>query len=76
MAEAISLAKELNDTYGLAAALNCAAVLALMERNVADVERYSSDLIELSTPHHYPRAWSFIIGYVLTRVVINPGRVS
>jgi hypothetical protein len=55
MAEAISLAKELNDMYGLAAALNCAAVLALMEGNVADVERYSSDLIELSTPHHYPQ---------------------
>jgi hypothetical protein len=55
MAEAISLAKELNDMYGLAAALNCGAVLALMECNVADVERYSSDLIELSTPHHYPQ---------------------
>jgi hypothetical protein len=54
-AEAISLAKELNDMYGLAAALNCAAVLALMERNVAEVERYSSDLIELSTPRHYPQ---------------------
>jgi predicted ATPase len=55
MAEAISLAKELNDMYGLAAALNCAAVLALIERKVADVERYSSALIELSTPHHYPQ---------------------
>jgi predicted ATPase len=55
MGEAISLAKELNDVYGLAAALNCAAALALMQRNVADVERYSSDLLELSTPHHYPQ---------------------
>ena len=53
MAEAISLAQELNDMYGLAVALNCAAVLAHMERNVADVERRSSDLIELSTRHHY-----------------------
>jgi predicted ATPase len=53
MAEAISLAQELNDMYGLAVALNCAAVLAHMERNVANVERRSSDLIELSTRHHY-----------------------
>jgi predicted ATPase len=53
MAEAISLAKELNDMYGLAAALNCAAVLTHLERNVADEERHSSDLIELSTHHHY-----------------------
>ena len=53
MAEAISLAQELNDMYGLAVALNCAAVLTHMERNVADVECRSSDLIELSTRHHY-----------------------
>jgi len=53
MAEAISLAKELNDMYGLAVALRIAADLARMERNLADVERYSSDLIELSTRHHF-----------------------
>jgi predicted ATPase len=53
MADAISLAQELNDMYGLAVALNCAAVLLHMERNVADVKRRSSDLIELSTRHHY-----------------------
>src|SRR4029077_1620128 len=53
MEEAISLAKELNDMNALALALNCAAILAHMERNVADVERRSSDLIELSTRHHY-----------------------
>jgi hypothetical protein len=52
MAEAISLAKELNDMYGLAVAL-FAAALADMERDLADVERHSSDLIELSTRHHY-----------------------
>ena len=53
MAEAISLAKELNDMYGLAVALNVATALGHMERNLADVERYSSDLIELSTRHHF-----------------------
>jgi tetratricopeptide (TPR) repeat protein len=53
MEEAISLAKELNDMNALALALNCAAILAHMERNVADVERRSSNLIELSTRHHY-----------------------
>jgi NACHT domain len=63
MAEAISLAQELNDMYGLAVALNCAAVLAHMERNVADVERRSSDLIELSTRHHYAQ-W-LAIGSIL-----------
>jgi serine/threonine protein kinase len=63
MAEAISLAKELNDMYGLAAALNCAAVLAHMERSLAGVERHSSDLIELSTRHHYAQ-W-LAVGSVL-----------
>jgi predicted ATPase len=53
MIEAISLAKELNDMYGLAVALNVAATLARIERNLADVERYSSALIELSTRHHF-----------------------
>jgi adenylate cyclase len=53
LAEAISLAKELNDMYGLAVALQFAAALAAMERNLADVERYSSDLIELSTRQHF-----------------------
>src|SRR5262249_42703340 len=53
IAEAMSLAKELNDMYGLAVALNFAAALAHLERNLAEVERYSSDLIELSTRHHF-----------------------
>ena len=53
MAEAMSLAKELNDTYGLAVALNLSATLAHLERNLADVQHYSSDLIELSTRHHF-----------------------
>src|SRR6516165_3638679 len=53
MAEAISLAKKQNDMHALAVALAYAAVLAYFERNPAEVERYSSDLIELSTRHHF-----------------------
>jgi predicted ATPase len=63
MAEAISLAKELNDMYGLAVALILAAGLAICERDVAEVERYSSDLIELSTRHHY--AQCLAVGSIL-----------
>jgi tetratricopeptide (TPR) repeat protein len=53
MAEAISLAKELNDIPGLAVALNYAAFLGYFERNPAQVERLASDLIELSTRHNF-----------------------
>ena len=53
MAEAISLAKELNDTNALAIALGWAASLALLERNPAEVDRLASDLIELSTRHNF-----------------------
>jgi len=53
MAEAITQAKELNDMHALAQALWYAAVLAHYERNPAEVERYSSDLIELSTLHNF-----------------------
>ena len=53
MAEAISLAKELNDMNALAVALNFAANLAQYERNPAEVERFQSDLIELSTRHNF-----------------------
>ena len=53
MAEAISLAKELNDTHALAAALYSAAILGHFERNTAEVERLVSDLIELSTRHNF-----------------------
>jgi tetratricopeptide (TPR) repeat protein len=49
MAEAISLAKELNETNALAVALYFAAFLGNFERNTAEVERVASDLIELST---------------------------
>jgi hypothetical protein len=53
MAEAISLAKELNDMHGLAVALGCAAALAHFEHNHAEVERLATDLIELSTRHNF-----------------------
>jgi hypothetical protein len=52
--EAISLAKELNDMHGLAVALNWAAVLRLCERDPSEVERLTSDLIELSTRQNFP----------------------
>ena len=55
MAEAISLAKELNDMHALAVALTFAAVLAHFERNPAEVERLASDLIELSTRQNFVR---------------------
>ena len=49
IAEALSLAKELSDVHGLAVALHYAAVVGYRERNPAEVERLSSELIDLST---------------------------
>jgi tetratricopeptide (TPR) repeat protein len=53
IAEAISLAKELNNMHGLAMALHWAGALAHFERNPAEVERLASDLIELSTRQNF-----------------------
>ena len=53
MAEAIALAKEVNDMPGLAVAPCFAALLSYCQRNPAEVERLASDLIELSTRHHF-----------------------
>src|SRR5271165_3079067 len=53
MAEAISLAKELNDMHALAVALWNAGILAHYERNTAQAERFVSDLIELSTRQNF-----------------------
>jgi tetratricopeptide (TPR) repeat protein len=53
MAEAIALAKELNDMHGLAFVLLLAALLGYCKRNPAEVERLASDVIELSTRHHF-----------------------
>jgi predicted ATPase len=53
MAEAIPLAKELNDMPALAVALFFAAHLADFEGNWAEVKRWASDLIELATRHNF-----------------------
>jgi len=53
MAEAISLAKDLKDRNTLALALNWALNLAYSERNPAEVDRLASQMIELSTRHHF-----------------------
>jgi hypothetical protein len=47
--EAISLAKELNDMHALTVALWGAAILAHFKGDLAEVERFASDLIELAT---------------------------
>ena len=49
IARAISLAKELNDTHGLASTLLWATALGHFDRNPAKVARLASDLIELCT---------------------------
>ena len=53
LAEAISVAKELNDMHALAVALSWAAAVAQLERNPAEVERLASELIGLSTRHNF-----------------------
>jgi predicted ATPase len=53
MAEAITLAKDLNDMHALAVALYLAGILGHFERNPAKVERLASDVIELSTRHQF-----------------------
>jgi hypothetical protein len=52
--EAISLARELNDMGGLAAALNFAAMVAHYDWDTTDVERLASELIELTVRHSFP----------------------
>jgi hypothetical protein len=64
MAEAISLAKELNDMHALAVALWHAGWLAHFERNPAGVERLASDLIELSTRQNFAQ---FLAGGAILR---------
>jgi tetratricopeptide (TPR) repeat protein len=53
MAEAIALAKELNDMHALTVALWAAAILAQFECDPAEVERLASDLIELATRQNF-----------------------
>ena len=62
MAQAILLAKQLNETNSLAVSIHFAAFLARYERNLAEVERLASDLIELSTRQNFAfwLAWGAI----------------
>jgi serine/threonine protein kinase/tetratricopeptide (TPR) repeat protein len=53
MAEAISLARELNDTNAFAYALSWAAGLAANQRNPAEVDRLASEMIELCTRQNF-----------------------
>jgi tetratricopeptide (TPR) repeat protein len=53
MTAAISLAKETNDSHGLAACLSYAGFLAQCERKVAEAERLASTIIEMSTRHDF-----------------------
>jgi predicted ATPase len=53
IAEAISLAKELNDPHALAEALFFAAILGTTKPDAAETERLASEVIELSTRHHF-----------------------
>jgi len=52
-AEAISLAKELNDIHGLAGSLFFAGVIAQCARDHIEVERLASKIIELSTQRKF-----------------------
>ena len=53
MAEAISLAKSLNDKHALAVAIWHAAVLGYLQRRTAEVDRLASALIEFSTRQNF-----------------------
>jgi predicted ATPase len=53
MAEAMSLAQELQDKHALAGTLHFAAILGQLENSPAEVERLVSRLIELSTRQNF-----------------------
>jgi hypothetical protein len=53
MAEAISLAKDLQDVNAVAFTLYFASILAFHQRNPVEVERSASELIELSTRYNF-----------------------
>jgi hypothetical protein len=63
MKQAISLAKELNDTHALANAVFDSTQLAYYERNVSAVERLASEVIELATRYNF--AFWLAIGSIL-----------
>jgi serine/threonine protein kinase/predicted ATPase len=53
MAEAISLARELNEVHGLAASLAFACFLSQFERTPAEVDSLASEMIALSTRQNF-----------------------
>jgi tetratricopeptide (TPR) repeat protein len=70
IAEAIALAKELNDLHGLAIALSFAAILAQLKCDADHVERFASEMIELSTRQNFAnwlavavvlRGWAYTV---------------
>ena len=63
MAEAISVAKEQNDTHGLVMALFFAGALGHIERRSAEVERLATELMELATRQHF--AFWLAVGAIL-----------
>jgi tetratricopeptide (TPR) repeat protein len=54
MAEAIAVARKLNETHGVAEALYFAACLSHYLRNPGEVERLASEVIELSIRQNFP----------------------
>ena len=52
-AEMISLAKELNNMNTFAFALYVAAISAGFERNLAEIERFAAELIEISIRYNF-----------------------
>jgi serine/threonine protein kinase/tetratricopeptide (TPR) repeat protein len=63
MAEAVSLAKELNDMPALSNAVFNSGILSHYERNVSEAARFASDVIELSTRYNF--AFWLTIGSIL-----------
>ena len=63
LAEAVSLAKELNNMPALANAVFNSGILSHFERNVLDAARFASDVIELLT--RYGFAFWMTIGSIL-----------
>jgi tetratricopeptide (TPR) repeat protein len=53
LAEAISLAKALNDLHGLAVALYCAGILTYLDHEPAEMDHLAAELIELTTHQNF-----------------------
>jgi adenylate cyclase len=53
IAQAIAVARQLNDMHGLAQAFLFAGWIAYFERNPAEVERLAAEVVELATRHNF-----------------------